>query len=174
MLRDSRKIFRLGKSLNEIDFIIDKITNELSFKITPSSLLEVMSKFGYLFYWLFDNLSILTKVKLLDLNHEKQVKLAMTSWFIGTFLSIIKILYDLNTLITFKQQQDPNKKDKNLDLKILNCYLNIIGKIGDLFPSGQGSGIITMLFGKPTSETSVGIGGFIAALVALRNAYRNC
>lgn len=97
----------------------------------------------------------------------------MFFWFLGTFFTLLKLFIDLNLLLTAKQQEDPNKKDKTLDVKILNCYLNIFGKIGDLFPSSQGSNIALHLFGKPWSESTVGLGGLVAALVSLYNAWKN-
>lgn len=131
----------------------------------------MLSKFGYFFYWLFDNLSILTKLKLINLDLDKQTKLAASFWFIGALLAILKLLIDLNKLLTAKQNQDPTKIDKSLDIKILNCYLNIISKVGDLFPSGQVSGIALKVLGRPFSETSVGFGGLVAAIIALKNSW---
>ena len=169
LLRDSRKIFRLGKSFNELIFIIEKLTNELSFKVTPTNLLEVLSKFGYFFYWIFDNLGILSKLKLLSLDPNNMNKYAALAWFTGTVLVLFKQLIELNTLLSDKKKQDPSKTDNVLDKKIFNLYVNIIGKIGDVFPSAQGSNISVMLYGKPFSEVTVGFGGMIAALVALYN-----
>lgn len=145
----------------------------MTFKITPSNSLEVLSKFGYFFYWFFDNLVILSKVKLLGLDVPTQNKRAMTAWFIGTCLIIIKQLLDLNSLLSQKQKEDPYSKDKTLDRKILHCYINIIGKIGDLFPSGHGSQIFVNLFGKQVSDTSVATGGFVASLVACYNIWKS-
>ena len=145
----------------------------MAFKVTPSNSLEVLSKLGYYFYWFFDNLVILSKIKLLNYDVPTQNKRAMTAWFIGTFLLIIKQLLDLNSLLSQKQKEDPNNKDKTLDRKILNCYINIIGKIGDLFPSGHGSQIFVNLFGKQVSDTSVSAGGLVAALVACYNIWKN-
>ena len=95
----------------------------------------------------------------------------MTAWFFGTFLMLIKNILDLNQLLASKQKQDPNNEDKSVDKKIFECFLGIIGKIGDLFPSGEGSGIAEMVLGKPFSEVTVGIGGFVAAIIAVRSAF---
>jgi len=122
---------------------------------------------------MFDNTAILSKLKLLSFDSVKVTKYAMMAWFIGTFLNLLKQLLDLNSLLAAKQNEDPNKKDSSLDLKILNCYLGIISKIGDLFPSGQGSEIPHMLIGRPFAESTVGLGGLVAGVIAVYNAYRS-
>lgn len=150
-------------------FIIEKLTNELSFKVTPTNLLEVLSKFGYFFYWIFDNLGIMSRLKLVNLDSTNMNKYAALSWFAGTVLVLMKQLIDLNVLLSDKKKQDPSKTDEALDKKIFNLYINILGKVGDVFPSAQGSNISVLLYGKPFSEITVGFGGMIAALVALYN-----
>jgi len=139
--------------------------------VTLQNGLETVSKVGYFFYWFFDSLFILSKIKLIGLDTKRQSKLAMTAWFFGTTLMLVKFIVDLNVLLTQKQKEDPNNRDKSLDLKILNTYLNILGKIGDLFPSGKGSEIFLNLLGKTPSDTAVGFGGLVASLVALYNAW---
>lgn len=150
-------------------FIIEKLTNELSFKVTPTNLLEVLSKFGYFFYWIFDNLGIMSRLKLVNLDSTNMNKYAALAWFAGTVLVLMKQLIDLNVLLSDKKKQDPSKTDEALDKKIFNLYINILGKVGDVFPSAQGSNISVLLYGKPFSEITVGFGGMIAALVALYN-----
>ena len=150
-------------------FIIEKLTNELSFKVTPTNLLEVLSKFGYFFYWIFDNLGIMSKLKLVNLDNTSMNKYAALAWFAGTVLVLMKQLIDLNVLLSDKKKQDPSKTDEALDKKIFNLYINILGKVGDIFPSAQGSNISVLLYGKPFSEITVGFGGMIAGLVALYN-----
>jgi len=153
-------------------FIIEKLTNELSFKVTPTNLLEVLSKFGYFFYWIFDNLGIMSRLKLVNLDSTNMNKYAALAWFTGTVLVLMKQLIDLNVLLSDKKKQDPSKTDEALDKKIFNLYINILGKVGDVFPSAQGSNISVLLYGKPFSEITVGFGGMIAALVALYNIWK--
>ena len=81
------------------------------------------------------------------------------------------MILDLNKLLATKQKEDSSSKDPTLDLKIFKCYLGIIGKFGDLLPSGQGIELFAKIMGKPLSETTVGFGGLIAALVALYNEW---
>lgn len=131
-----------------------------------------------MFYWFFDNLAIISKLKLISLDPAYQAKLAAMAWFMGAFLGILKDLVDLNELLIKKSKSKIDGSDSNntganleVDKKILQTYLNIIGKVGDLFPSGNGSGIALMLFGKNFSESSVGYGGFISAVISCYNIW---
>ncbi len=144
----------------------------MAFKISKESVVEVISKVFLMFYWLFDNSSILSKLKILNFDIKNQTKIASTAWFLGTLFSAIKFIMDLNKLMIERSNEDPNNKNVELDKKIFNVYLNIIGKIGDLFPSAQGAEIPHRLLGKGFDETLCGIGGLISALIAIRNAWK--
>ena len=144
----------------------------MAFKISSESIVEVISKVFLIFYWLFDNSSILSKLKILNFDVKNQTKIASTAWFLGTLFSAIKFIMDLNKLLIEKSKEDPNNKNNDLDKKIFNLYLNIIGKVGDLFPSAQGAEIPHRFLGKGFDETLCGLGGFISALVAIRNAWK--
>lgn len=111
----------------------------------------------------------MSRLKLVNLDSTNMNKYAALSWFAGTVLVLMKQLIDLNVLLSDKKKQDPSKTDEALDKKIFNLYINILGKVGDVFPSAQGSNISVLLYGKPFSEITVGFGGMIAALVALYN-----
>ena len=171
-MRDARKLFRLGKSLNEFNFIVNKITNEMAFKSTPEQYIEITSKLCFFLYWLFDSSSILSKLKILSFDVKQHTKYACTAWFLGTFISLIKLLLDLSKLINEKNKEGSLTVNPVLDKKIFNLYLNIIGKIGDLLPSAQGAEIPQRLIGKGFNETLVGYGGLISALVAVRNTIK--
>lgn len=171
-MRDSRKIFRLGKGINELNFIINKLAYDLSFKFNTDGYLELSTKFFYFIYWLFDNAAILSKLKILNFDVKSTTKYAAAGWFAGTILTSIKLLIDLNKLLVLKNKEDPNNKDPALNKKIFNTYINIIGKIGDIFPSSQLLELPHKILGRGWSETTVGLGGLIAALVALRNAWK--
>ena len=56
----ARKLFRLFKSFNEYVKIKNILKEE-----TPAldKTLSVLARLGFLFYWIFDNLSVLIKVK---------------------------------------------------------------------------------------------------------------
>lgn len=161
--------------MNEFKYIINKISNDMCFKASNKDLIDIASKFFYFFYWFFDNLFILSKIKLIqNFDQSNLNKLAMLNWFLGNVTSILKMMMDLDELYKQKLYSDKSSKEANLklDKAIFNTYLNIIGKIGDCFPSSQGCNIPQRFIGRPWSETTVGIGGLISALVALKNTWK--
>lgn len=55
--------------------------------------LTILSRLGFLFYWIFDNIAILSKVKYLEgFDKEKAAKRAAFFWLIGLIFSIISVL----------------------------------------------------------------------------------
>jgi hypothetical protein len=62
-MRDARKLFRLFKSLVEYQ----KIQQLLKVKGPQhKQILNVLARLGFFFYWVFDNIQILAKVKFLE------------------------------------------------------------------------------------------------------------
>ena len=60
-MRDARKLFRLFKSVNEYQKIVG-LLNKGSLDMTELSL-NVLTRMGFLLYWVFDNLAILAAIK---------------------------------------------------------------------------------------------------------------
>ena len=89
-MRDARKLFRLFKSLMEYQ----KIQQLMKQKQTDhKQVLNILIRLGFLFYWVFDNIAILTKVKLLKNVDQKQAaKRAATFWLIALVISVILVL----------------------------------------------------------------------------------
>ena len=159
----------MGKTINEIDFVYKKLSKELAFGMNINTTLEVLSKMNYGVYWLFDMIAILGKIKFINVDVKYHGKLAALGWFLGTVLILAKFLLDLNNLLKKKQEEDPNKKDPAMDAKIFKLYINVIGKIGDIFPSSNILEIPHKLFGKGFNDGVVGFGGFTSGFVAVYN-----
>ena len=67
--------------------------------------LQVLARLGFLFYWFFDNLSVLIKVKFLDgWDLKAMSRRASKCWLIGIWLSILVALLELYKAST-KQSQ---------------------------------------------------------------------
>lgn len=130
-------------------------------------------KASYFIYWFFDNISILSKLKVLNFDVQQTTKLGALGWFLGSFLSFVKFIFELNELQLKKTIEDPSKKDPEIETKIFNKYLDIIGKFGDMIPSSQIIELPHKLFGKGWEESHVGYGGFIAGLLAVRTAWKS-
>lgn len=83
----ARKLFRLFKSFNEYVKIKDFQKGAL-----PSfdKNLNIICRLSFLFYWIFDNLAVLVKVKFLtSLDLKSTARRASQFWLIGIILSIV-------------------------------------------------------------------------------------
>ncbi len=174
--RDSRKIFRLFKSLNEFQLLTKKYEDLIWQPKKAPAIAECLSRLGFFFYWIFDNLQILSNIKFINADPQFHLKLASWGWFLGLVFGLIKNLMDLNDLLNEKQKQsnqdnDEKKKDSKLDFLILKTLVEISGKLGDMVVAANGAGIAQKIFGKGFSEGTVAIGGLWSALVALWNHY---
>ena len=92
-MRDARKLFRLFKSLMEYA----KIQALLKTKGPQHKLiLNILSRAGFFFYWIFDNLAILAKVKYLTgVDKEKAAKRAAFFWLLGLLFTLIVVLIQM-------------------------------------------------------------------------------
>ena len=138
---------------------------------------EILSKLGFFFYWIFDNIQILANIKFINADPQYHLKIASWGWLIGIVFALVKNLMDLAKLLNEKQKQaccmdEKEKKiDPKLDFLILKTLVDISGKLGDLIVASNGSGLAQKLFGKGFSEGTLALGGLWASLVALWNHY---
>jgi hypothetical protein len=135
--------------------------------------MEILSKLGFFFYWIFDNIQILANIKFINADGAYHLKIASWGWFLGIVFGLAKNLIDLCDLIKEKQKKgDENKaKDPKIDFLILKTMVEISGKLGDLLVASNGAGISQKLFGKGFNEGVLGLGGLWASLVALWGHY---
>lgn len=166
MTKDSRKIFRLFKSVNELKILRDRITKDLVWqpKKTPI-ILEILSKLGFFFYWIFDNIQILSSIKFLNADPNHHLKLASISWVIGLIFGLAKNVWDLIQL--FNKKSKEMKADPKIDFLIIKTLVEITGKLGDMLAASNGAGIPQKIFGKGFSDGVIGIGGLWASIVSL-------
>ena len=99
-MRDSRKLFRLLKSINEIHFFRDFIVGEkFSGKQVGDVILLLLIKLGFCLYWVFDNLLILTKLGFIQKGTKTFSRPAMFCWWVANVCSLISNLKKLNHLM---------------------------------------------------------------------------
>ena len=92
-MRDARKLFRLFKSLVEYQKIV-----QIQKQKGPEhkKILSILSRLGFLFYWVFDNIQILAKIKYLDgVDKEKAGKRACFFWLLGLVFSIALVFVQM-------------------------------------------------------------------------------
>lgn len=159
--RDARKIFRLGKSINEIKTINDKVKDLLWQENKIPIVLDILSRLGFLFYWLFDNISILGTIKFINVEVKPINKIASLAWTIGLLFGLVKNVMELLKIL--KTQ----KADKNFDALLIAKLLDITSKIGDLLVSLNGMEVPHMVLGRSLSESVLGMGGLTSSAIAI-------
>jgi peroxin-11B len=176
MARDSRKIFRLFKSVQEIKTINDKMKDLLWKSEKFPTLCEICSRIGFLIYWVSDNFFILSSVKMLNVGDMYNFSyIAHLGWLIGILWALVKNLYELIILLTNKESEKPEREGEGGNInsqnirkrEILMNLIGIIGKLGDLLPASSGVNIPERFLGYHLSDGVIGIGGLISAIVAM-------
>lgn len=84
-VKDARKLFRLFKSIVEyqklIDILLDDEDNLLK-------IFRVLGQIFFFFYWFFDNISIVLKIKLFKGDYAKHNILASIFWLLSLVTTI--------------------------------------------------------------------------------------
>ena len=89
----ARKLFRLFKSFNEYVKIMQIKGGKLP---DFEKNLQILARLAFLFYWFFDNLSVLIKVKFIQgWDLKAMARRASKCWLIGIWLSILVALIEL-------------------------------------------------------------------------------
>ena len=146
-MRDARKLFRLAKSLVEY-----KKMQELYAQKSPQHLkiLNILSRLGFFFYWIFDNIQILAKVKFLEgVDKEKAGKRAAFFWFLGLVFSVSVVVIqmlevaqeegklkqqyaDTRSMLDEGQVSEFKAKRAALSKKKFDNTLNLLKNLGDM------------------------------------------
>lgn len=105
-MRDARKLFRLFKSVNEAKKIKDLTNGVLDVNLG----LNILIRAFFLLYWFFDNLNILSKIKLLDFDPKKMAKIGSTFWLIALVTNLVLLVRNL--LANLKKCSDLKKYQK--------------------------------------------------------------
>ena len=128
-VKDARKIFRLFKSIIEykqlITILLDDDDNILK-------IFRVLGQICFFFYWFFDNISIIYKIKLFKGNFSKLNKIASIFWLLSLIIMIPVCL--------IQSKLEKKKKTKRLFL------LDSIKYTFDLLPATNDSEIKNRLF----------------------------
>ena len=146
-MRDARKLFRLFKSVNEAKKIKDLTNGVLDINLG----LNILIKAFFLLYWFFDNLNILSKIKILSHDPKKMAKWGSTFWLLALVTNLALLIRNLmaNThslkktkkygSMTDEEAKDRGKEIRGLLAKRRLIVLNIVKVVGDIIPAGHGS-----------------------------------
>lgn len=92
-MRDARKLFRLFKTVNEYKKIEDilKKTPEMDF----NNVLAILTRAFFGVYWIFDNLNILSRLKIIEKDPKQYAKTGALFWLLALLTSLISIVKDI-------------------------------------------------------------------------------
>jgi hypothetical protein len=90
-MRDARKLFRLFKSVNEAK----KIKDLLGQTRDVDNILNILIRAFFALYWFFDNLNILSRIKIINQDAKKCAKWGATFWLLGLVTNLILLFKSL-------------------------------------------------------------------------------
>ena len=148
-MRDARKLFRLFKTINEVKKIQDLLKAEL----TMENVLSILVRVFFGIYWFFDNLNILSKIKILSHDPKKMGKLGATFWLLALATNLVLLVKQLVATVAkvnkvkakkYGSMSDSEARDRKKELGTLlvkrqALLLNVVKVVGDIIPAGQGS-----------------------------------
>lgn len=175
----ARKLFRLFKSFNEYVKIKEFLKAD-----SPQieKVLNVLARLAFLFYWIFDNLAVLIKVKFIqNMDLKLTARRASKFWLLGIWLSIIEVLRQMaltnkheaalrltkakvGTDKGISQEKYDELVQKHQAKKRANM-LNLIKNLGDSITASQSLGYPKRFFNFDFSDAWVGCGGFTSAAI---------
>lgn len=152
-MREARMLFRLLKSLTEYE----KLMKTLSRPIIDEwdFILNVVNRLSYLFFWILDNIYVLSLMKIIKKDPAKFLKYGSVFWFVALLTKILR------NLRKYKLSNNFNER--------INCVINIFRCLGDSPTAIQNGGIGKKIMQNNVNinEGIMGMGGFISALLKL-------
>ena len=181
-MRDARKLFRLFKSLNELQKLQQVLVKTPANMDEIDFILFVAARIGFFGYWFFDNLQILAQVKMINRQPKDFLKPAMFFWWLGNVFNLISSLKKLKAIakeIAFKRDLIANDPAKHDDFKARletlseqrNAAVRLLLKsCGDLVTSSAGWGLTSKL-GISVNDGQIGFSGLVSAAIATWEAF---
>ncbi|CAD8174470.1 unnamed protein product [Paramecium pentaurelia] len=165
-MREARKIFRLAKTLNEIQQIIEMIKENSENLNEIIRALKIFTRIWYALFWFFDNLSILSQIQIIKQNPKVLHKIAMTFWTIGLITNLFETFRELIGNLSSMKKIQKSADSKEIKKRINTNCLNLIKNLCDLIPAGTGSDFFYKIFSYKPNDALVGCGGFLAGAIS--------
>ena len=172
--RDARKMFRLGKSLNELSTIL-KIYHSPDLTQSDKTY-NILSRAGFMVYWMLDNLYILSLYDIILLDYTPLTRLQNTTWFLALLLALLLNLRNLmksfaeeamlkDTAVGKMTECEVADKLDEISLQRRTILLNIARTLGDMIPAANWAELPFTILGKQFSEKWCAIGGLVAGII---------
>ena len=130
--------------------------------------LQTITRLAYLLYWLFDNLAVLTKIKLVSsLNYKTTTLRAYQFRLIGIIFALISAVK--NTVLSHSEDTNRKQANQSNDLapKVASSQttntIDIVKNLCDAIYVTQSLGYPKMILGIEFNEGVCGISGFTSA-----------
>ena len=154
-MRDARKMFRLGKSLHEIHALRDLVKE----KHDTKTILKIMTRAFNIFYWIYDNLTILSKTKVLPALDTKQVAWYSNAfWLLGMIPTLILACINLTEAMKAEAKllqekpEDATEQMKVIAKKKFDAILVIIKTLGDMVVAANAIDLIENTVGYKCND----------------------
>lgn len=159
-MRVARKLFRLYKWINEYQKFMDlldsppKNTDEINLVLSrrTSLTLVLLSRAFLALYWVFDNIQIVTQLKIFNGDQEKWGRRGMLAWWVSLVCNLVQSIRsymkadsELKYYIKVGRQS-PEKKEafkpqfNEASAAKKEALLNIVKAAADLLTATKGSG----------------------------------
>lgn len=92
-MRDARKLFRLFKTINEYKKIEDMLKKNPDLNLANSLAILTRAFFGI--YWIYDNLNILSKLKIFDKDPKAFAKTGALFWLLALLTNLIVVVREI-------------------------------------------------------------------------------
>ena len=89
-MRDARKLFRLFKTLNEYKKIDDIIKKNPQMNV--NNILAILTRAFFGVYWIYDNLNILSKIKIINKDPKSYAKTGSLFWLFALLINLITVI----------------------------------------------------------------------------------
>ena len=181
-MADARKLFRLFKWVNEYQKIVDMLNKpELGWD-EIDLIINILSRLGFVMFWAFDNLFILSKIAFIKGDTEKFKKGAMLGWWLGLTWNLLYSLKQLKKLskefhgLKISANNSSNKEAFNARFKQVSenqnkHYRLIIKCLGDWIVSGTGCGLWQKV-GLNFNEGVLALGGSVSGVISTWESFK--
>ncbi|CDJ64811.1 peroxisomal biogenesis factor 11 domain-containing protein, putative [Eimeria necatrix] len=185
---DSRKLFRLGKFVNEYLLLL-----KLAAAKTPDSdtnrkiqLLQALCRAAFFCYWVTDNAFILSKLRVLSRDSQKLARLSGLFWLVallaGVYCEVLRLRAAAAAAAAAAANKDADSSEgssskeaaaANLQLQSTRrtIQLNLLKQCCDLPAAANMAGLTALLLRRNFSDGFVGATGLLSALISCHQLY---
>lgn len=158
-----------------------------------ANILAILTRAFFGVYWIYDNLNILSRIKIIEKDSKQFAKTGAFFWLLALLTNLIAVVREIilnekkldhikryyycdinrSYLATQNEKdfQEKKKEYQGAEKKRMLLGLNLLKVLGDIIPAGQGSEVFKTLFGWTANDKLCGLGGFVSAVITSYQLY---